>query len=101
MGNAFALSRAAVHWGWVTAHLYAKQISLGVIAVTQACCEPVLQSSTKQWGLHSALSRAAVLWCWVTAYLYEQQITTGVIAVKQACSAKQAYSSLVSLQFHL
>ena len=37
---------AAVHLSWFTAQLYEEQISIGVIAVTQACCEPVLQSST-------------------------------------------------------
>jgi len=26
---------------WPTAHLYEEQISVGAIAVTQACCEPV------------------------------------------------------------
>ena len=44
--------------------------------------EPVLQSSTEQWGLHFALKRAAVRWCWVTAHLYEGQISIGVFAVK-------------------
>ena len=24
---------------------------MAVIAVTQACCEPVLQTSTEQWGM--------------------------------------------------
>jgi len=34
----------------------------GVIGVPQGCCEPVLQSSTEQWGSCSALTSAAVLW---------------------------------------
>ena len=46
-----------------------------------ACCEPVLQSSTEQWGLHFALTLAAVHWCWVPAHLYEKQISIGVSAV--------------------
>ncbi len=46
-----------------------------------ACCEPVLQSSTEQWGLHFALNRAAVHWCRVTAHLYEWQNSMGVFAV--------------------
>jgi len=61
--------------------MYEQQISLGVIAVSRACCEPVLQSSTELWGLHFALNLAAVHWCWVTAHLYEEQIFTGVTAV--------------------
>ncbi len=59
----FALSSAAVPWCWVTAHLYEEQIFTGVFALTQACCEPVLQSSSAQWGMHFALSSAAVPWC--------------------------------------
>jgi len=43
---------AAVHWSRVSAILYEEQIFIGVIAVTQACCQLVLQSSTKQRGLH-------------------------------------------------
>ncbi len=58
---------------------------MGVTAVTQVCCEPVLQSYTEQWEVHFALISAAVQWCWVTAHLYEQQISIGVIAVTQAC----------------
>ena len=32
----------------------------GVIALAQACCEPVLQSSIQQWGSYIALTSAAV-----------------------------------------
>ena len=46
-----------------------------------ACCEPVLQSITEQWGLHHALTSAAVHWCCITAHLYEEQISIGVNAV--------------------
>ena len=62
----------AVHFCWLTAHMYEEQISTGVIAFllahcipvrrsnlyrcdcsdTQACCEPVLPSSTEQWEVH-------------------------------------------------
>ena len=75
----------AVHWWWVFAHLYEQQIFIGVIAVTQCCCEPVLQSSTEQCGVHFAKISVAVHWWWVFAHLYEQQIFIGVIAVKQGC----------------
>jgi len=67
----FALSSAALHWCWVTAHLYEEHISMGVIALSQACCEPVVQSSTEQWGMHFAQTSAAEHWCWVTAHLCE------------------------------
>ena len=56
----FALPSAAVHLSWFFAHLYEEQISIGVIAVTQACCEPDFQSSTEQWEMHVALLSAAV-----------------------------------------
>ena len=81
----FALTSVAVHWCWVTAHLYEQNISIGVIAETQACSEPVSQSTTEQWGMQIALTSVAVHWCWVTAHLYEQQMSMGVIAVTQAC----------------
>jgi len=70
-----------VHWFCITAHLYEQQISTGVTPVAQACCKPVLQSSTEQWGSFSALTSAAVHWFYITAHLYEQQISIGVIAV--------------------
>ena len=57
---------------------------MGVIAVTQASCEPVLQRSTKQWGMQFALPSAAVHFCCVTAHLCEAHISVGVIAVTQA-----------------
>jgi len=42
--------------------------------LAQACCEPVLQSSTEQWASCSALTSAAVQWCCIAANLYEDQI---------------------------
>ncbi len=51
--------------------------------MTQTSCEPVLQSSTEQWGIQFALSGAAVHFSCVTAHMYEQQISVGVIAVTQ------------------
>ncbi len=73
-GNYSALTSAAVLWCCINAHLYEEQISIGVIGVAQACCEPGLQSSTEQQGNYSALTSAAVLWCHITAHLYEEQI---------------------------
>ena len=75
MGSAFARNSAAVHWCWVTAHLYDQQICIGVIAVTQGCRQAVLQSSAEQWEQHFAQGSAAVHWSWVTAHLYDQQST--------------------------
>ena len=69
VGNAFANTSAAVHWWWISAHLCEQQAFIGVIAVTQACCEPVLQSSIGQCGTQFAKTRAAVLLWWITARL--------------------------------
>ena len=67
-------------------HTCMKSISpVGVFAVTQARCEPILQSSTGRLGIHLILSRAAEHWCWVTADLYEEPIMIGAFAVTQAC----------------
>ncbi len=81
----FAQTSAAVHLCWLTAHLCQEQTSIGVAAVTQACCEPVLQSRTEQWGMHFAQTSAAVHFCWLTAHLCQEQTSIGVAAVTQAC----------------
>ena len=83
----FAQTSAAVHFCSFTAHLYEEQISIGVIAVTQACCEPVVQSSCEQWTLHIAQTSAPMHFCWLAAHLYEEEISIGVIAETQACCA--------------
>jgi len=80
-GMPFAKDSVALHWCWITAHLYEEQISIGAVAVTQACCEPDLHNSTEQWGMLFANNSVAVHWCWVTAHLYEEQISMGVIAL--------------------
>jgi hypothetical protein len=92
-GSYFALTSAAEHWCCITAHLYEEQISTGLIAVAQACCEPVLQSSTEQWGIYFILTSAAVHWCCITAHLYEEQSSIGAIAVAQACCEPVLQSS--------
>ncbi len=66
------------------ANLYEEQIFIGVFAVTQACCEPVLKSTTYQWGMQIAQTSAAVHFCWLTAQLHVEQVSTGVIAVTPA-----------------
>ena len=82
-----------MHLSWVTAHLSEDQISIGVIAVTQACCEPVLQSTTEQWGMHFAHTSAALQFYWLTAQLHEEHNSIGVIAVAQACCEASLQSS--------
>ena len=44
----FAKTSVAVHWCRVNAHMYEDQVSLGVTAVTQACCELALQNNNDQ-----------------------------------------------------
>jgi len=70
-----------------------EQLLIGVTAVTQACCQAILQSSTEQWRMHFALTSVAVRYSWVTAYLYVEQILIGVIAVTQACCQAVLQSS--------
>jgi len=89
----FALISAAVHWCWGTTHLYEEQIFIDGFAMTQPCCEPFLQSSTKQWAMHFALICAAVHWCWGTTYLYEEHSFTDDFAVTQACCQPVLQSS--------
>jgi len=90
---AFALGIAAVHWCGVTADLHDEQPPIGVIAVSQACSQPVLLSSTDQWEVTVALSIAAVHWCGVIADLHDQQPAVAVIAVSQTCSQPVLHSS--------
>jgi len=40
--------------------------------VIQACCKPVLQSSSEQWALHFAMDSAAVHWWRVTEHPSEK-----------------------------
>ncbi len=61
--------------------------------MTQASCEPVLQNTTQQWGMHIAQISAAVHFCWLSAHLYEEQISVGAIAVTQACCEPVLQSS--------
>ena len=57
---------------------------MGAIAATHGYCEPDLQSSTEQWGMHFTKTSIALQECWVIAHLYEQQIFIGAVAVTQA-----------------
>ncbi len=75
-------------------------MSIGVSAVTQACCEVLLQSSTEQWRLHFALTSAAVHFLCVTAHLYEEQMSIGVSAVTQACCEVLLQSSTEQWRLH-
>ena len=61
--------------------------------MTQACCGPVLQSSTEQWGLRFALTSVELHLSWLTAHLYEEQTSIGVSAVTQSCCEPVLQSS--------
>jgi len=73
-GSCSASTSAAVIWCCITAHLYKEQISIGVIAVAQACCQPVLQSSTEQW---ESCSPSPVLQCFGVASLQPSALVLG------------------------
>ncbi len=45
----FAKISAAVHFVCIIADLDEQQILIGVTALSQGCCQPVLQSSLEQW----------------------------------------------------
>ncbi len=45
----FAKTTAAVHWICIIADLDEQEILIGVTALSQGCCQPVLQSSLEQW----------------------------------------------------
>ena len=47
----FAKSNVALPWCWANADLNEEQTSTGVFAVAQACCQPVLHSSTEQGAI--------------------------------------------------
>ena len=90
-----AKASAAVHWCWVTAHLYEQQTFIGVFKVTHACCDCFAE---QHWTLGNVFCKASAAehWCWVTAHLYEQQIFTGVFTVRQACCESVLRSTLDS-----
>ena len=101
MGNAFCLDQCCTAIDIGSLHnLYEEQISIGVIAVTQTCCEPVLQSSTEHRGMHSALTSAAVHFCCLTAHLYEEQVSIAVTAVTPACSEPVLQSNTDRREMH-
>ena len=97
----FHQTSAGLHFCWLTAHLYEEQISIGAVAVTQAFCEPVLQSTTEQGEMHFALTSAAVHFCSLTAHLCEEQSSIGVIAVTQACCEPVLQSTTEQWGMHL
>ncbi len=68
--------------------------------MTQACCEPVLQSTSERWEVQYSQTSVAVHFCWLTAYLYEDQISIGAIAVTQACCEPVLQSSTERWEVH-
>ena len=81
MGNTFAQTSIAVHFCWLTAHMYEEQISTGVTAVTHKPVVSLFCLAALNGGKCICPSSIAVHFCWLTAYLYEDQISIGVIAV--------------------
>ncbi len=68
--------------------------------MTQACCEPVFQSTTEQGEMHFAQTSVAVHLSWPTAHLYEEQISIGAIAVTQACCEPVLQSTTDQWEMH-
>ena len=89
----FAKNSAAVHWVRIIADLDEQEILIGVTAVSQSCCQPVLQSSLEQWGVRFAKNSAAVHWVCITADQYERETFIGVTAVSQRCCQPVLHSS--------
>ncbi len=82
-GMHVAKTSAVVHWCWVTAHLYEPQIFIDGIAMTQACCEPVLQSWFSQ-----CIPYCSVLLCKPGSQqaLYHCSYTYEYLPFTQVCS---------------
>ena len=57
-----------------------------LIAMIQACYNPLLQSSTEQWAKHFALHSSAVHWCWLTAALFHCKYTCGDLHFILVCN---------------
>ncbi len=89
----FAKTTAAVHWDCIIADLDEQEILIGVTAVSESCCQPVLQSSLEQWGVRFAKNSAAVHWVCRTADQYERETFIGVTAVSQRCCQPVLHSS--------
>ncbi len=89
----FAKTTAAVHWDCIIADLDEQEILIGVTAVSESCCQPVLQSSLEQWGVQFAKNSAAVHWVCITANQYERETFIGVTAVSQRCCQPVLHSS--------
>ena len=67
--------------------MYLKQVSIGVSAATQACCQPVLLCNTKQGTNVFCKGQCA------TAHMYLKQVSLGVSAATQACCQPVLHSS--------
>ncbi len=74
-----------MHWIWVAAALYEQQTFIGVVALSQNCCQPDFHSNIEQWRMLSANNSCCSALNLVAAALYEQQIFIGVIAESQGC----------------
>ena len=90
----FAKISAAVHFVCIIADLDEQEILIGVTAMSQSCCQPVLQSSLEQWGVRFAKNSAAVHWVCITADQYERESFIGVTAVSQGCHQPDLHSNI-------
>ena len=66
---------------------------MGITAMTQSCCQPVLGSCAEPEGNCSALNKAAVPLALRSASLYEKPICIGLSAVTQGCCQPDLHSS--------
>jgi len=95
----YAQTSVALDLSWLTAHLYEEQFSIGAIAVAQACCAPVLQSTTEQWG---CILTRPVLHCISVASLHTcMKSSIGAVAVTQACCEPVLQSTTEQWGMHL
>ncbi len=81
MGHEFCQEQCCSALDSITADLYEEQTFTAVIAMSQSCCQVVLQRSTEQWRVHSAKIRCCSALDSITADLYEEQTFTTVIAL--------------------
>ena len=90
-----ALTRIAVDLWWLMAQLYEEHISVGAIAVTQACCEHVLSTTTEQWGMQFAQTSGSVLFCWespLSSSALQNRLSAGL------CHCSCTYGDLLFIQ---
>jgi len=94
VGNAFCQEQVLQCIGVVSLQTFGTSIFIGVVALPQGCCQPVLQSSIEQWKKHFAKHKVLLHWSCTIADLYEQQTFIGVIALSKGCCQPVLQSSI-------